>query len=211
MVTKGQFLERPTLIPVGKEVLEGLSHRGSLRPPLLILPPAPKEGGMDHVVGAELSWAAASAGHATLRFNYRGVGASQGTQGDLDSLIGDAEAAIAVLEENVGAPGVALAAIGSSAAVALSLLGRTRSIEGITLVSPASISPSDLIRLEHPLLVVLGEKDDQLPRVALSAAVTEVGGTVEVVGDADRHFTKNLPMVGKAVTAWLARMRHVSG
>ena len=37
---------------------------------------------MDHVVAAEVAWAAATAGHPTLRFNFRGVGASQGEQGD---------------------------------------------------------------------------------------------------------------------------------
>ena len=55
MVQKGQFLARSTLIPVGREVMEGTAHRGKLRPPLLVLPPRPEEGGgMDHVIAAEL-------------------------------------------------------------------------------------------------------------------------------------------------------------
>ena len=33
---------------------------------------------MDHVVGAELAYAVSHQGHPTLRFNYRGVGGSQG-------------------------------------------------------------------------------------------------------------------------------------
>ncbi|HZH75420.1 MAG TPA: alpha/beta hydrolase, partial [Archangium sp.] len=71
MVLKGQFLERSTLIPVGPEVMEGVAHRGDERPPLLVLPPRPEDGGgMDHVIGAELAYAAASAGYPTLRFNY---------------------------------------------------------------------------------------------------------------------------------------------
>ena len=80
MVMKGQYLERPTLIPLANGlVLEGVSHRGEKRPGLLVLPPPPLEGsGMDHVVGAELAYAVSHAGFPTLRFNYRGVGGSQG-------------------------------------------------------------------------------------------------------------------------------------
>ena len=40
---------------------------------------------MDHVVCAELAWAAARAGRPVLRFNFRGVGASQGSRGDAAS------------------------------------------------------------------------------------------------------------------------------
>ena len=80
MVMKGQFLERPTLIPLPSGlVLEGVSHRGERRPALLVLPPPHLEGGgMDHVVGAELAFAVSRVGHPTLRFNYRGVAGSQG-------------------------------------------------------------------------------------------------------------------------------------
>jgi SAM-dependent methyltransferase len=69
MVSRGQYLERPALIPLGAEVLEGLWHRGERTPPLLIVPPPPGTGSMDHVVCAELAWAAARAGYPVLRFN----------------------------------------------------------------------------------------------------------------------------------------------
>jgi len=64
MVSRGQYLERPALVPVGQLVLEGLWHRGSKTPPVLVLPPPPEAGSMDHVVCAELAWAAARAGRA---------------------------------------------------------------------------------------------------------------------------------------------------
>src|SRR6478672_4831605 len=115
MVLRGQFLERPTLIPVGEHVLEGLWHRGMLAPPLLVLPPPPQDGsGMVHVVCAELAWAAARANHAELRFNFRGVGASQGKRGGGTAQLKDAEAALALVEENVQAPAAVVAIWGSS-------------------------------------------------------------------------------------------------
>src|ERR1700694_3261670 len=100
MGSRGKVLERPALIPVGTELLDGLSHRGDLQPPLLILPPPPNEGSMDHPVAAEVGWAAARAGFPTLRFNFRGVGGSQGVRGDENSRVQDAEAALRALEEN---------------------------------------------------------------------------------------------------------------
>ncbi len=113
MVMKGQYLERATLIPVGDEVMEGLSHRGEHHPPLLIVPPAPDEGGgMDHVVAAEVAWASASSGHATLRFNFRGVGASDGTHDEGRGEVGDVAAAVSWLRGI--AAGVPLLAVGYS-------------------------------------------------------------------------------------------------
>src|SRR5258706_14457981 len=114
MVASGQFLERPTLIPLAsKEVMEGLAHRGTRKPSLLVLPPLPHEGSMDHVVGAELAWAAAHAGFPTLRFNWRGVGASQGERGSFEA---DARAALQAASQRV-----LLVSLGGSAGTALAL------------------------------------------------------------------------------------------
>src|SRR5688572_18357855 len=150
MVLPGQFLERPTLIPTGRDgktVLEGVSHRGTRQPPLLIIPPPPAEGGMDHVVAAEVAWAAAQSGRPTLRFNFRGVGASQGKQGDAKSRLVDIEAAMQVLEENAGGAGVAALAIGGSAQSAVQLVAKHRSITGLAMVTPRDFEPSELIRV----------------------------------------------------------------
>ncbi len=208
MVTRGQFLERPTLIPVSEGcVLEGLAHRGKERPPLLILPPAPGEGGMDHVVGAEIAWAAASAGHPTLRFNYRGVGASQGAQGGAAECLLDAEAALRVLLENAGAPVCAAVSIGGSATVLRGLAERHPAVHGRAFVSPAALAPEDFARLAPPLLVIVGAKDLRQPRAALAAAVTGAKGQFELIEEADGSFLRNLPQVGRATAQWLREQR----
>ncbi len=214
MVLKGQFLERPTLVPVSDVVLEGLSHRGEKRPPLLIVPPRPDEGGsMDHVVAAELAWAAASSGHPTLRFNYRGVGGSQGKPTGFQGHVVDAEAALTVLAENVsGGDGadvpIAVASIGGSAGVAMALAKRHPGVERLALIAPRDVEPKEWVRLSRPLLVVVAERDTALSRAALAAAVAEAAGQLEVVQKADRAFTRGLAQVGKAVADFLRSARN---
>ena len=199
MVSRGQYLERPALVHVGQEVLEGLWHRGNREPPLLVLPPPPDSGSMDHVVCAELAWAAARAGHPVLRFNHRGVGASQGTRGDGTARLADAEAALRLLRENTGAVDVAVASVGASAETAVRLLGEHPGIVAAVLVSP----PGRILERPAgiPLLVILGEEEaDQAGRVA---AAQELGGQVEVVGGADATFQRALPEVGRLAIRWL--------
>ncbi|MBL8952361.1 MAG: alpha/beta hydrolase [Myxococcaceae bacterium] len=189
MVATGQYLERPTLIPVGREVMEGLSHRGARRPLLLVLSPLPEEGGgMDHVVGAELSWAAARAGFPSLRFNWRGVGGSQGRRGRLPSLIEDARAALEVARDNAGGAKPLIASIGGSFEVATALEGDAA---GVCLVSP-----TDIDEWGADVWVVVAQAD-------LSAKLKVATGRLHVIPGADRTFQKNLPLVGKAVVECL--------
>ncbi|HZA52342.1 MAG TPA: alpha/beta hydrolase [Myxococcaceae bacterium] len=205
MVTRGQFLERPALIPVRDVVMEGLSHRGDRRPPLLIIPPPPEEGGsMDHVVAAEAAWAAASRGYPTLRFNFRGVGGSQGERSSGRELLIDAEAALRLLSENTGVASSACLAIGGSAPVTLELLRRHPAVCGLCLVSPVGIEPTDLVDVHVTLRAIVGENDLRQPRVALAAAVTEAGGRFDLVGGADHTFSRNLVDVGSKVAEFLA-------
>ncbi|MCY1041803.1 alpha/beta hydrolase [Corallococcus sp. bb12-1] len=208
MVQKGQFLERSTLIPVGAgpEVMEGTVHRGQRSPPLLILPPRPEEGGgMDHVLAAEVAFATARAGFPTLRFNHRGVGASQGVRGTGGALVEDAEAAMRVALENAGTSALAVAALHGGARVALALQERHPAVGGLCLVAP-EVDPLSLVRLSCPLLVIVGAEDTRLPRAALAAAVAEAGGDLEVIDDAGATFHRNLPQVGRAVAVWLQRL-----
>src|SRR5207253_7708684 len=75
MVLPGQYLERSVV--VGE--LDALYHRGKREPPCVLASPHPALGGsMIAPVIAELAWALTRAGHPTLRFDYRGIGASRG-------------------------------------------------------------------------------------------------------------------------------------
>lgn len=207
MVIKGQFLERPTLIPSGGVVLEGLSHRGQRRPLLLILPPAATHGsGMDHVVAAELAWAAASRDFPTLRFNYRGVGGSQGSRSAGKALLEDAAAALEVARDNVQGDAVGVVALGSSARVALALEETVGGLAFVALVSPTEVTVPELGLAASKLLVVFPEESRPANLAEWSAAVEPSGGHIEIIRGADAAFLKQLPEVGKAVVRQLERL-----
>lgn len=210
MVLKGQFLERPTLIPVGDGlVLEGVSHRGAARPGLLVLPPPPLEGsGMDHVVGAELAWAVSHAGHPTLRFNYRGVGGSQGQPSrSPKDWLDDALAALELAMDNTeGLPAV-VAAIGASDAVALKL-AEVRPVAGLMLINPSLAQPADFEGRESlpwPLSIVVAELDEAQDRARWGEVLARHEAEFTVVPGATRAYQRNLPLVGKAAVSLLAK------
>ena len=204
MVTSGQFLERPAIIAVRKQVLEGLSHRGTLSPPLLIIPPPPEEGSFDHVLAAELAWASARAGHPELRFNFRGVGASQGrrSRNDVSRRV-DAGAALRLLCENTSMTSVAVAALCGSAGVGLALQKADKRIRALALIAPGRLELNQLREIAVPLLVVLS-REARADFASVALAVHQAGGTVEVMDGLDASFTQGLPQVGRTVAAWLS-------
>jgi len=198
MVLAGQFLERPALIDAGDALLEGLFHRGRRRPALLLCPPR-EGGGMDAPVVAELAWAAARAGHPSLRFQHRGQGASQGRP-DPARALDDALAAWRHLEETVGGA-VALAGVATGCETALAV-ARARPTAGLVLVAPPRVlapAPST-----GPALVLLPEHGVM---TAEAAGLARGNARVEVIPGADPGFRAGLPHLGRAVAAWLAQVR----
>ncbi len=207
MVAKGQFLERPTLIATEHGlVLEGVSHRGTKRPLLLVLPPTPNEGGgMDHVVAAELVYAAAHAGHPTLRFNYRGVGASQGSrEATPKTLLEDAWAAYGLAVDNANGATPVMASLGGSDAVAWQL-SKDHPVAGLLFVNPTLVSPDDIADSKLEISAVIAELDASQPRAEWAEVLKTRGQVLTVVPGADRSYQRNLLMVGKAGAMFLAR------
>jgi hypothetical protein len=156
---------------------------------------------MDHVVCAELAWASARAGRPVLRFNFRGVGASQGQRGDGDARLEDAAAALRLLRENTTQLDVAVATVGASAETAVRLTSEHPGVVALVLVSPPASALGGPLGL--PLLCIAGE--DEPGQAGLLAAAAEAGGRVELVTGADARFQKCLPEVGRLALRWLER------
>ena len=203
MVTKGQYLERPTLVPVKGVTLEALWHRGGRAPPLLIIPPLPGEGSMDHAAAAELAWAAARAGFPSLRFNFRGVGASQGERTGLAGWREDIEAAALLLEESAGVGFTARIYLRGAAAAALGRKKGPREVRGICLLEPTGIDPERLTSLAPSPWVIRGAETAGADSDELGQVVARAGGRLELIPGADQRFLRNLPEVGKRAVEWL--------
>lgn len=198
MVLRGQYLERPALVDAVEVTLEGLYHRGDRPPPLLLCPPL-GEGGMNAPPLAELAWASARAGHAALRFQHRGVGASQGSP-DPSRRLDDAEAARRHLSQTARQGRVALAGLGSGCETALALSRRRPEIVRLVLVAPARL-PEPPARAAA--LVLLPEAGSPVSAGEAARAVEPGGGRVEVVAGADARFLAGLRFLGKAAVEWI--------
>ncbi len=149
----GQYLERPALVAADGATLEGLYHRGDRPPAILVCPPLDREG-MDAPVLAELAWAAARAGHASLRFQHRGRGASTGGF-DPARTVEDALAALAHLRETAG-PLAGVAGLRDGCATAIEV-ARRASLRRVALVAPGC---SATVPPELQAIVLLAEEGD---------------------------------------------------
>ena len=155
---------------------------------------------MDHVVCAELAWASARAGRPVLRFNFRGVGASQGPRGDGEARREDAAAALRLLRENTAQVDVAVATVGASAETAVRLASEHPGVVALVLVSPpasALLRPGGRPAALHRRERTSPGGQDSSPRAA------EAEGRVEVVAGADARFQRSLPEVGRVALRWL--------
>ncbi len=204
MVLKGQFLERPTLIRVGKSTLEGLWHRGELAPAALLLSPLPGQGSMDHAALNEIAFAASRAGHATLRFNYSGIGASpKRPQARLEV---EARAALRDLRQSAGTTRAIAVALRSGCEVGVELL---EDLEALILISPpADLDLGRLAASPCPVAFVLGADDAQRARLGSHCGTT--GDRLEVIENADLEFNRGLPQLGRTVVAALQELAGVS-
>ena len=208
VVLPGQYLERSVVVGG----LDALFHRGSREPPCAIAAPHPAMGGsMISPVVAELAWALTRAGHPTLRFDYRGVGASRGTSrhpagsmriADVRDEVADL---LAICEHLIASTRMSPAcAVGYSfgAAVALQAAGDPR-VGSVVLIAPPTTLHGGfaaLADLRKPALVVCAHHDPYCDRAALRLPE---GARLEVIAHADHFFNRGMTALGKLVASWL--------
>ncbi|MGH2757467.1 MAG: alpha/beta hydrolase [Actinomycetota bacterium] len=140
--------------------------RGSV----VVCHPHPRAGGtMNAPLLLHLRDDVVGRGLAVLRFNFRGIGASEGESGDGTPEIADAEGAIADAADR-GLP-VALLGWSFGAAVAIRTAALHPELRACVAIAPAVTTrtgytagvpaPEDM-SLEVPLLVITGANDDQV-------------------------------------------------
>lgn len=179
----------------------------------------PLHGGMMHFkVVFRAAKALQSAGLAVLRFNFRGVGRSEGVH---DHGAGEQEDARAALVEMQGRfPGLPLVLGGFSfgSAVALHVAARDARVHAVFALGyplllsfrgnpPGLQAHSHLAEVRQPGLFVQGENDEFGPGEALRALVLDLPSPREivVVPGADHFFDGQLDALQGAIADWAER------
>jgi hypothetical protein len=188
--------------------LEGIFVPGAGDDGALVAPPHPLYGGsLENPVVGEIAWACQRAGLATLRFNWRGVGASAGERSG-EPADADADYASALAELAASVPGLLVAAGYSfGAAAALRVALREARVRRLVLVAPppSLLDAAALAAFRGRLLVVTGEQDAIAPPAALREQSAAAARCVfEEIPEADHFFGAGLARLGQVVHAWLA-------
>lgn len=146
-----------------------------------------------------------SAGLVTLRFDFRGVGGSEGVH-DGNQEIEDAAAAAARLAERHPALPLWVGGYSFGARIAAELAQRDAGVERIVLVAfPCALyDASFLARVRQPGLILLGEADPFGSAADMRRALPELPAHFELVEvkGADHAFRGRTPLVEEAVARY---------
>src|SRR5262245_405164 len=201
-VEDGTVLEAQLQVPAGAPGGVAVCH------------PHPLYGGdMDHPVVLEIVPACAAEGLATLRFNFRGVGASTGSHGGGQAEQHDLAAALDHLADRLaGAAMVAAAGYSFGAMVAAAVAASRPDLAGLVLVAPPLAAPGrrldTLAHFTAPLLVVAGTRDDICPRDKLTTLGMELPrASIHLIPGADHSFWGALDSLHEAVRTWARGLR----
>jgi len=199
--------------PAGR--LEGRYQPGKIEnaPIALILHPHPQYGGtMNNKIVYNLFQAFVSRGFATLRFNFRGVGRSQGSFDNGIGELSDAAAALDWLQSfNANASTCWIAGYSFGAWISMQLLMRRPEIAGFISISPPAsmFDFSFLAPCPSSGLIVHGTKDDTIAEAdvaALAAKLQQQRGIVidyRKIPGATHFYEDKLERLNKEVDTYL--------
>ena len=197
--------------PAGR--IEGMYRPAKLRnaPVALVLHPNPERGGdMNNDVACVLYRVFAERGFSVLRFNFRGVGRSEGTSGDGE--LNDASACLNWLyKENIDPSDCYVAGHSFGAFVGMQLLMRRPEVSRfVALTPPANLYDfSFLAPCPIPGLMVQGAQDILVPKEAVVRFANRLNlqkstdVTLKVIRGADHGFADHLEAVHKHIGAYV--------
>jgi alpha/beta superfamily hydrolase len=213
------FLEAPSLAgPVEKFVaiassgptLDGIflaGEGGDAGGGAVMAAPHPLYGGsMDHPVVAEVAYACSAAGLASLRFNWRGIGASEGEpSGRTEDADADYGAALEHLAAGIEGPVVACGySFGAAAAVRAAADPRVRRLV-LVAPPPALVDAKALAAAGGRVLALVGEADTLAPPEGVRGVLAGIPKSeLIVIPDADHFFGVGLGAIRRGVLGALA-------
>ena len=175
----------------------------------VICHPHPQYGGeMDNSIVVAATEALSDRGLATLRFNFRGVGRSEGGYGEGIGEVEDARAAVERLRHDLPDVSVALGGYSFGAMVAL-LAGHDHvGVDRIFAIAPP-VTMFDVARIAESVkrkLFLAGDRDPYCPYTALEAVVAGLRGenVLRRVSGADHFLIGFEEEIGEAVSDFCA-------
>jgi hypothetical protein len=200
--------ERVTF-PSGDLTLEGVLHKPStqLYPAAVVCHPHPLYGGeMSNSVVIAVCAALVGSGIAALRFNFRGVGDSEGRFADGIGERDDVLAALAYLRGLEGVEPAKVCLVGYSFGAAMALEAADEQVAALVAISPPSIGSSvPSLDVHCPTLMIAGDRDDVAPKGWMTTLAGAIGPhcRVEVVPGADHFWWGRAEELARIVAAFL--------
>ncbi|HET9792971.1 MAG TPA: alpha/beta fold hydrolase [Thermoanaerobaculia bacterium] len=198
----------PTTIEGPAGALEALwkEPEGDRRGAAVVAHAHPLHGGTMHFkVVFRIARALSRAGFGVMRFNFRGVGASQGRydfgRGERDDFL----AALDEAERRAGLPAIAAGfSFGSTVALAAGEADRRVAAIVAAGVPLARWNFEGVERIEKPALVISGDRDEYAGPAALAGAVERRFSRVRLVAvaGADHFFGGHLDALEEAIFAF---------
>jgi alpha/beta superfamily hydrolase len=180
---------------------------GSAADGAVIAPPHPLYGGSMHSpVVNEIAYACQISGIASLRFDWRGIGASAGQpSGSPRDAADDFAAALAHLEETVNGELLACGYSFGAAAALRAGAGRSRVTKLILVAPPPGLlDPETLGRFAGRVLILTGGADAIAPARELEALAARARrGSFAAIPDAEHFFATGLSELGRELRTWL--------
>jgi alpha/beta superfamily hydrolase len=162
---------------------------------------------MDNPVVVRAAEVAQAGGFATLRFNFRGVGSSEGVHDEGRGERHDVSAAMAALSTHLPA-GSPIGVMGYSFGAAVAARATRPAVPDAPIVliaPPLAMYDLDFLR-ESPgrILLVAGTADEYCPAEALHRLAGITAAEERVIEGANHFFFGKLYPLGEAIAAWLA-------
>ena len=165
--------------------IEGVLHLPEATPSagIVVCHPHPQYGGdMHNNVVMSVCKTALDSGVAALRFNFRGVGASEGSYDGGGGEQKDVAAALAHLRGVTDVDSSRVGLAGYSFGAAMALMAVDEDVKAlITVSTPTSMGTIAAPSVECPILFVAGDSDEYSDPAALEKLAAESAGEAEVV------------------------------
>ena len=168
----------------------------------LVAHPHPLQGGtLDNKVAQTLAKTFYALGYAAIRFNFRGVGQSEGTFDDGAGEAADAIAALRFAQARFDTAGGALPVVlagFSFGAFVQTIVAQSVAAERIVLVGPAARRMTDTV-VPGDTIVIHGEEDDVVPLPDVFAWARPQALPVVVFPGCGHFFHGRLPQLQRTI------------